>query len=270
MGRGLAGAVGFLTRLPVGERAHAVALPRTLPWFPAVGLLIGLAVGATAAAGAALVDPLTGAAVAVAVGALITGGLHEDGLADTADGFGGGWSPEQRLTIMDDPRQGTFGVLAIVASVTIRVAALAHLAGERTGGAGPWTVVAVGPAVHLLARGWAVAALVTTPPARSEGLGHTAGGPAGHRGPRGRPTRLLLTLAAWSVVAVALAGPAAAGAAVVAGGLASAAMVALARARIGGLTGDVAGAVEQLAEMAGLVAVAAVGTSGLPWMAGLW
>lgn len=265
MGRDLLGAVGFLTRLPVGERANAVALHRTLPWFPAVGLLVGLAVGATAAAGAALVDPLTGATVGVAVGALVTGGLHEDGLADTADGFGGGWSPEQRLTIMDDPRQGTFGVLAIVASVTIRVAALAHLAAERSGGAGPWTVVVVAPAIHLLARGWAVAALVTTPPARSEGLGHTAGADAGRR-----PTRLLATLVGWAGVAGVLAGPVAGLAAVAAGGLVAVAMVAMSRARIGGLTGDVAGAVEQLAEMAGLVAVAAVGGPGLPWLAGLW
>lgn len=261
--RDLAGAIGFLTRVPVGEGAHGVALPRTLPWFPAVGVLVGLVVGGVAAAGTALVDPLTGAAVAVAVGALVTGGLHEDGLADTADGFGGGWSPEQRLAIMDDPRQGTFGVLAVVASVAIRVAALAHLAGDRAQPATAWTVVLAAPVVHLLARGWAVAALVTTPPARGEGLGRTAG--AGRRGP-GLP----LALAGWATVALLVAGPAPTGAAVAAGAVATAAMVALARRKIGGLTGDAAGAVEQLAEMAALVAMAAVGGPGRPWLAGLW
>lgn len=248
----------------MGERAHGVALPRTLPWFPAVGLLVGAVVGALAAAGTAAVDPLTGAAVAVAVGALLTGGLHEDGLADTADGFGGGWSPEQRLVIMDDPRQGTFGVLAIVASVVIRVAALAHLAGDRVHPATAWTVVLVAPVVHLLARGWAVAALVTTPPARGDGLGRTAAAPPGPR------SGLALALAAWVAVALLVVGPAAAGAALAAGAGATVAMVALARRKIGGLTGDVAGAVEQLAEMAALVAVAAVGGPGRPWLAGLW
>ncbi len=247
----------------MGERAHGVTLPSTLPWFPAVGLLVGAVVGALAAIGAAAVDPLTGAAVAVAVGALLTGGLHEDGLADTADGFGGGWSPEQRLVIMDDPRQGTFGVLAIVASVTVRVAALAHLAGDRVHPATAWTVVLVAPAVHLLARGWAVAALVTTPPARGDGLGRTAAA-------LGRRSGLAVALAAWAAVALLVAGPGPVGAALAAGAATTVAMVALARRKIGGLTGDVAGAVEQLAEMAALVAVAGVGGPGRPWLAGLW
>ncbi len=247
----------------MGERAHGVALPSTLPWFPAVGLMVGALVGALAAAGTAAVDPLTGAAVAVALGALITGGLHEDGLADTADGFGGGWSPEQRLAIMDDPRQGTFGVLAIVASVAIRVAALAHLAGDRAGPATAWTVVLVVPVVHLLARFWAVAALVTAPPARGDGLGRTAAA-------QGRGSGLAVALAAWVAVALLVAGPGPTGAALAAGAGTTATMVALARRKIGGLTGDVAGAVEQLAEMAALVAVAAVGGTGRPWLAGLW
>lgn len=247
----------------MGERAHEVALPRTLPWFPAVGLLVGAVVGALAAAGTTAVDPLTGAAVAVAVGALLTGGLHEDGLADTADGFGGGWTPEQRLVIMDDPRQGTFGVLAIVASVAVRVAALAHLAGDRAHPATAWTVVLVAPVVHLLARGWAVAALVTTPPARGDGLGRTAAGQGGRSG-------LALALAAWVVLCLLVVGPGPLGAAVAAGAGATVTMVALARRKIGGLTGDVAGAVEQLAEMAALVAVAGVGGPGRPWLAGLW
>lgn len=247
----------------MGERSHGVSLPRALPWFPAVGALVGLVVGAVAAVGAAAVDPLTGAAVAVAVGALVTGGLHEDGLADTADGFGGGWTVEQRLTIMDDPRQGTFGVLAIVASVAIRVAALAHLAGDRTGSATAWTVVLVAPVVHLAARGWAVAALVSTPPARGDGLGRTAAAGGPHLG-------LTLALAAWAAAGLVVAGPAAGAAALAAGAVAAVAVVALARRKIGGLTGDVAGAVEQLAEMAALVAVAAVGGPGHPWLGGLW
>ncbi|MDH5288801.1 MAG: adenosylcobinamide-GDP ribazoletransferase [Acidimicrobiia bacterium] len=258
--------MGFLTRVPVGERAHGVALPRTLPWFPAVGLLVGLVVGIVAAVVAAAVDPLTGAAVAVAVGALVTGGLHEDGLADTADGFGGGWTPEERLAIMDDSRQGTFGVLAVVASVAIRVAAVAHLAGDRTGPAGPWTVVLAAPVAHLAARAWAVAALVTTPPARGEGLGWTAGAPGG----RWASSVLALALGVWAVVAVLVAGPVPAVAALAAGGAATLAVVSLSRRKIGGLTGDVAGAIEQLAEMAALTAMAAVAGPGRPWLAGLW
>ncbi|MEZ5407247.1 MAG: adenosylcobinamide-GDP ribazoletransferase [Acidimicrobiales bacterium] len=262
----MTGAIGFLTRVPVGERAQRVPLPRTLPWFPAVGLLVGLVVGLVAAAVTAAVDPFTGATVAVAVGALVTGGLHEDGLADTADGFGGGWTPEERLTIMDDSRQGTFGVLAVVASVAIRVAAVAHLAGDRTGSAGPWTVVIAVPVAHLLARGWAVGALVTTPPARGDGLGRTAAA----SGSRRTSSTLAGALAGWVVIAVLVAGPVPAVAALAAGAVAALAVVALSRRKIGGLTGDVAGAVEQLAEMAALTAMAAVAGPGRPWLAGLW
>jgi adenosylcobinamide-GDP ribazoletransferase len=105
--------------------------------------------------------------------------------------------------------------------------------------------------------------VVSTPPARGEGLGPTAA--AG-----GRRPGLALTLGAWAAAAVLVAGPAAGPAALAAGAGATAAVVTLARRKIGGLTGDVAGAVEQVAEMTALVAVAAVGGPGRPWLAGLW
>jgi len=126
--RGLGAAVTLLTRVPIGradwERSD---LDRSLRWVPLVGGVIGLAV-ALAYAGTASVMPATVAAgLAVALGVLITGGLHEDGLADTVDGFGGGSDRGERLRIMKDPRHGTYGALALVFSVVLRVTALAAM-----------------------------------------------------------------------------------------------------------------------------------------------
>jgi adenosylcobinamide-GDP ribazoletransferase len=247
-------AVAFLTRVPVpAGRARGAPVARSLVWFPLVGALVGSVVGAVQAVAAPAVNPLAAAALAVTVGALITGGFHEDGLGDTADGFGGGWNPEQRLTIMDDPRQGAYGVLAICCSVAIRVAALSSLTG--------WAAVTSAAAVHLLARTWAVAALALAPPARPGGLAGAARDPAGRRG-------LMLALAGWCALALATLGPLAFAVTVAAGLAATGAVVALAQRKIGGVTGDVLGAVEQGAEALGLVALAGVAAGRVPWWAG--
>ena len=126
--RGARAAVVFLTRLPVGGFPYTEAEWRwSSAWLPAVGALVG-----AASAGVWLLLEPAGAAVAAAfavtASVLLTGGFHEDGLADTADALGGGADPETVLRILKDPRVGSFGALALVVSVLLRVALLASLA----------------------------------------------------------------------------------------------------------------------------------------------
>ena len=121
-------ALQFLTRVPIRFRGLDPArLSRASAWFPAVGLLVG-----GAAAGVyVLVAPHLGRPLAALASVLsmilITGGLHEDGLADCADAFGGGWTCEDRLRILKDSRIGSFGALALIVSIAGRILLLANL-----------------------------------------------------------------------------------------------------------------------------------------------
>jgi adenosylcobinamide-GDP ribazoletransferase len=124
----IAAAFQFLTRLPLNRLAYKPeALSCATKYFP----LVGLAVGAAAAGLYRLLSPHLPIAVTalliVLFSTLITGGLHEDGLADAADAFGGGWNREQILAIMKDSRIGSYGALAMVFSVGGRVLLLAYL-----------------------------------------------------------------------------------------------------------------------------------------------
>lgn len=125
----LALALQFLTSCPEILRRPAAPeeLGRSAVWFPLVGALLGLALGAgDALLGLAFAEPLRSALVVVAM-VLLTRGLHLDGLIDTCDGLFGGWSPERRLEIMRDSRVGTFGALAGAGDLLVRVAALSAL-----------------------------------------------------------------------------------------------------------------------------------------------
>ena len=127
----------FLTILRIPDSPQPFAadwLARSLKYFPAVGICIGV----VSAAVWLLADPIwgdtTAALLAIGAGVLMSGALHEDGLADTADAFGGGWAVEKRLAIMKDSRIGTYGVLALGFGCLLRVVALAAvllLAGFR-------------------------------------------------------------------------------------------------------------------------------------------
>jgi adenosylcobinamide-GDP ribazoletransferase len=125
-------AIQFLTRLPVPRvRFDPDSLSRAAKFFPVVGLGMGL--GASALQRIA-VPHLSRSLVALLVLiflVLVTGGLHEDGLADTADGFGGGWNREQVLAILRDSRIGSFGALAIVLSLLARLLLLSSLPVNR-------------------------------------------------------------------------------------------------------------------------------------------
>jgi adenosylcobinamide-GDP ribazoletransferase len=186
------------------------------------------------------------AAAAVALGfqLLLTGALHEDGLGDVADAFGLGRGREEIVRILSDPRLGTFGVAAVTVSIVVRVAALGAL--------DAWGAIAALPAAHALGRAAAVGLMGALPPATGEGLGAAyARDVSGRHVVLGCGAGLLIACGGLGVWAVPAAAACAAAAGVV--GLA-------ARRRIGGLTGDVLGAVEQLGEMAVLLIAAGVST----------
>src|SRR5262249_11399633 len=120
-------ALRFMTVLPVKGRETLEAdwLAHASKYFPAVGIVVGLACAIVFAIASHYWMGLIPAVLAVAASAALTGALHEDGLADTADGFGGGRSRDARLAIMKDSRLGTYGALALGFSVALRIAALA-------------------------------------------------------------------------------------------------------------------------------------------------
>jgi adenosylcobinamide-GDP ribazoletransferase len=250
---GLLGAVSFLTRVPAGARAaQPRELARLVPWFPLVGALVGLAVAGLYAALGALLPPLPAAAAAVTAGIALTGALHEDGLGDTADAFLGAADREATLRILDDPRLGTFGVVAVAASLLLRVAALAAIAPA-------WALAAL-PAAHALSRAAAVAAMAAFPPATGTGLGAAAARALDRR-------RALLGAAGGVALAGLLLGVLALAAAALAGA-AALWLGRLSRRRIGGVTGDVLGAAQQAAEVLTLLVAAAAGTwhSPVSWL----
>ncbi|MBT8409223.1 MAG: adenosylcobinamide-GDP ribazoletransferase [Alphaproteobacteria bacterium] len=235
----------LLTRLPAGRIEGApIAMGQTAWAWPLVGLLVGAIGGAVYWLASAIgLPPLLAASIAVGAMILATGGLHEDGLADVADGFGGGASPERRLEIMRDSRIGTYGVLALGLSLVIRIVAISEV-GALAGGA---TVALI--AIAMSSRAVMPGMLCALAPARPDGLGH---------GAAQVPVVTAVLSALFGVLGLALlgAGPALATLfAMVAGTL----IVAwLARRLIGGQTGDVAGAAQQVAEAFGWLALVAV------------
>jgi adenosylcobinamide-GDP ribazoletransferase len=245
--RGFLGAVAFLTRVPAGARVRGPEeLAGSVPWFPVVGAGVGLAVAAAYAGARQLLPPLPAATLAVVAGICLTGAFHEDGLGDTADAFAGGSDRDSTVRILQDPRLGTFGVLAVAAGLLLRAGAVAALA--------PAAAMAALPAAHALSRAAAVAVMTSFPAAGQTGLGASYVLALSRR-------RALAGAAAGLALAVALLGVVAVGAAAAAA-LAAALLGRLAVRRIGGVTGDVLGAVQQLAEMLVLLAAAAAVTTG--------
>jgi adenosylcobinamide-GDP ribazoletransferase len=242
--RALLVAIGFLTRIPVPLRAFddQRAQAASLAWYPLVGLLLGALLAALAWC---LRDtpPLLSAALVLVTWVALTGALHLDGLADSADAWIGGIggdrneSRERTLTIMKDPRCGPAGVVALVLVLLLKFAALASL---------PASHIALLPLAPLLARTALTLAFVSTPYVRAGGLG----------------AALVKAPRAGCVVAV-LAGAVLCAAGQWRGALALAtatlAFIAWRRAcmnRIGGITGDTAGALAESIEAAVLVVLA--------------
>lgn len=242
-------ALQFLTRLPVPAarvftEARLAATPR---YYPLTGLLVGaVAVGVYGAAALAF-PPLLAAILSTAATLLFTGAFHEDGLADTFDGVGGGVTRDRALEIMKDSRLGTYGAAALALALGLKVAALAAL-----------PLVFVLPALiaaHGLSRASAVLVIATSRYVRFEGKAKPVATGLGLGG-------LAVTLLSAAAILSALAGPAAWPPGLILSALAGLALghVALRlffEPKLGGYTGDALGAVQQASEIGfylGLVA----------------
>jgi adenosylcobinamide-GDP ribazoletransferase len=248
---GLLAATQFLTRIPIRLRTKP-DLAASVPWFPLVGALIGAAVGGAAAGLWHAVPPLVAAAVGVVIGLLITGAFHEDGLADVADAFGGGWTVERRLEILKDSRHGSYGVAALCSSIVVRIVSLGSLPG-------PAAIFASAIAAHTVARGAAVGLMGFAPMATNTGLGVDYGQTT-------TPRRAMVAVLSSLVLGAAAVGwwiAPLAGVIVVS----IAAVRWLAMRKIGGISGDVLGTCEQVAECLCLVVLTGLATHHDLWWA---
>jgi adenosylcobinamide-GDP ribazoletransferase len=228
----LVSAVAFLTRIPTGGRSFDVGAGAAL--FPVVGAAVGAAVGGTAYGLAQVIPSLAAAGIALAVGALLTGALHLDGLADTADALGAR-SRERALAIMRDHTIGTYGAGALALDLVVKAAALASLAGRSR-------VVLEVLAAGALSRAVPVVLAVVLPPVRAEGAG------AAFRVAPGAAIVAIMLGAALAIPADALLIAVAAAATLVIG--------AWLKRWLGGRTGDTLGAAVELVETTVLVAAA--------------
>jgi len=233
-------AIGFLTRLPVRfADGEPLRLDAAAGWFPLVGLLVGALAGGVLAASAAI--PGAGpagvaAALGLAASVAVTGALHEDGLADAADGLGVHGDRERRLAVLRDSRLGTFGALALLLWALVAWSALRALPTEEAvralaaaGAASRWAIL-----VHAwLGR-----------PARPDGAVHALAV---------RPLSTVVATAVAVAAALVLLDPVAGAGAVAAAALVGVATAFGATRAFGGITGDTCGAAAALTQLAVLV-----------------
>jgi adenosylcobinamide-GDP ribazoletransferase len=242
-------AVGFLTRLPAGRPdRYPTDLTAASGFFPLVGAIVAAVGIAVWVVVEALLGPLAAAVASVLATVALTGAVHEDGLADTADGLWGGATPERRLEIMRDSRLGTYGAVALVADLLMRTALLAPLDLAA--------VARVLLAGHVIGRAAPLVLVAWLPPARPDGQGVRIGIAS-----RGGALLAGATVAAAAVASAGWWAPLV----VAAAAAAVAALRRAARRRIGGVTGDVLGAAVQVAHLAAAGAVAALAQGGLLW-----
>jgi len=239
-------AISLVTRVPLARAAPVGDgdIARASWALPVAGLLVGLA-GALVywLAFRARLLPEPAAALTLAVTLLLTGAMHEDGLADTFDGFGGGKSSDEKLAIMRDSRIGTYGACALGISLLLRWSALAVIAEPR------WVAIALIVA-HVSARASLPVFMLLVPPARSDGLSTSAGQPPS--------TSVTVALALGAICLLFGLGPTGA----ITGFLillsVGLSLAWLARKQIGGQTGDVLGTLEQVSEAAILLLAASL------------
>ena len=243
--RDITAAAGLLTRVPVKVDTDLAAKRGALAaWaYPIVGLKIAVAliVLGLIAKWLTIAAPIT-AGLMLATTVILTGAMHEDGLADSADGLWGGWTKDKRLEIMKDSRTGAYGVLALVLSMILRWTALTAILQTDH-----WMAALI--AIGMLSRATMVAVMTGLPNARDTGLSQSVGRP--------KP------ITAWLAIGVATLG-----AAIVLGLTASTLLITaavvtslwagIAHQKIGGQTGDILGATQQLTEIALLITLATV------------
>jgi adenosylcobinamide-GDP ribazoletransferase len=229
-------AIQFFTRLPVPawvghDEGH---LRGAIHYLPAIGLLVGCTGAATLLLGSLLWPPLVAVVVSTVATVLLTGALHEDGLADAMDGLGGGRTRDQALAIMKDPRTGVFGALALVLALLLKVACLQAVVPAQAA-----QLLVCG---HALSRLGVVVLMARLPYARATGAS------------RARPFAQDVSSVSIAVAAITgiapltlLGAPAlgGAGAAAAVGGICGLYL----RRRLGGYTGDSMGAGQQLMEL---------------------
>lgn len=236
-------AAALLTRLPLPHLPDsAFAQQSRAVWaYPIAGIVVG-ALGALVGAlamGVGLPSQVAAGLVLVVL-IMTTGAMHEDGIADSADGLWGGWTVERRLEIMKDSRIGAYGVIALILSLGLRWAALSIVLAVS-----PWAVIAVAAG----SRAVMPMLMITMPNARASGLSQSVGQP--------NLTRALIGLAVGAVAMIVFAGWSALPAAIIAAA-AVVGFAAIALAKIGGQTGDILGASQQVAEIAMLLVLSAV------------
>jgi len=236
-GDDLLAVIGFFTRLPV--KASAVPLATAVRAFPLAGVLIGI-VGFLAymLAFRLGLSGLLAALFAVAATAVLTGALHEDGLADLADMLGVRGGRERKLAVMRDSTIGSFGVLALIFATFLKVGAIIDLAV-------PGQVASALISAHVLSRAVLPVAMRSLPLARPDGLAVHAGKPSAEG--------MYWSLGLGILIVGVVGGPGAAIVATVSALVAAFLVTKLAQRHIGGYTGDVLGAVEQVVEIAVLI-----------------
>lgn len=235
-------ALMLLTRLPAGQLGDPAPSFAQAAWaFPIIGGLVGvLAGGICTAAYAVGFPPVIVALIAIATTAILTGAMHEDGLADLADGFGGGASIPDKLRIMRDSQIGSYGIIALILMIGLKASAITEVPSASI----LFAFIALGAA----SRAAILLPMAALPPAREDGLGENASLSIGTRFWAGAGFGAgMLALLGVAGISVGLA-------MVVSAGLATA----LARRQIGGQTGDVLGATQAISETAGWLALVLV------------
>lgn len=233
-------ALSLLTRLPIRVPTDAYQRSHKAVWaYGAAGAVWAICVWAVATLAMTFgLSPLIAAGLGLTMGVVVTGAMHEDGLADCADGFWGGWEPERRLDIMRDSRLGVYGSLALILSTLLRWNLIATILADAN------SLLAL-----MLAGMFARAALPVImsrlPHARSDGLSHSVGSPSG------RSVYVSFGFAALiGLVFMGASGLMIAVIAAFAGGLCAR----LAQKKIGGQTGDVLGASAVITEISVMIA----------------
>lgn len=238
-------AAQFLTRLPVpGHVYRPERMPLIPRQFPTVGILVGAIAGLVYAVTAPWYGPVLAALLSTTATVLITGAFHEDGLADTCDGLGGGHTREQVLAIMRDSRLGTYGSLGLGLAIALKVATLSRLDPALV----PWALLAG----HAASRAAAVTVLARADYVRDEGSAKPVAQGIGRGG-----LSLALFIGTLALLALGLASDVVTVVAGV-GGIAIAYVISVhvIERRLGGYTGDTLGAVQQLTELGAYLGIA--------------
>ncbi len=235
----LPAALGLLTRLPITvDGTRAMDRGAASAWaYPLVGVVLGVILASATALMLAIGIPSGIVAGLILAGAVVmTGAMHEDGLADSADGLWGGWDKTRRLEIMKDSHIGVYGVCAVALALLLRWLTLVVIISM-----GAYWVAFI--AVGAVSRASMVAVMATLPNARTGGLSQSVGRPA--------------QATAWLALAIAVGFALLCGYpwVIVIAAAFTLGCMAIARAKIGGQTGDILGATQQVTEITSLIAI---------------